>query len=145
MSPITPKSAIAFQLMHDQGLAESTMATVPILYCLLTTEIFILIASFFYFKGWRFEKPTGDMAELKKSSFETKQIISFIGLIIMLLLVLVLNMNVGLTCFMVGTVLIALGCGDEKTVFKSMPWRAWDSPLRLSSVYWAFIIYSFSA
>ena len=37
--------------------------------------------------------------------------------------VLFLKWNAGLTGFLCGTVLICLGCGDEKAAIRSIPWE----------------------
>lgn len=122
MSPITPEAAVVLQLMSDQGLAASSMGTMPILYCMLFTEILLFACCFLYFKGWKVSEPDADAPEDGELTFSSDQFVTLGGLVVMLVCVLVLKMNVGLTSFLVGSVLIALGYGYEKTVVKGIPW-----------------------
>ena len=122
MSPITPEAAVVLQLMNDQGLAASSMGTMPILYCMLFTEVLLFGGCFLYFKGWKVSEPDVDAPEDGELTFSSDQLVTLSGLVVMLVCVLVLKMNVGLTSFLVGSVLIALGYGYEKAVVKGIPW-----------------------
>lgn len=122
MSPITPESVVVSQLLADQGLGITTN-TIPMLYCLLLTEILIFLCSFAYFKGWQVDKKNAQNVELKELRFSKEQKVTLCGLFVMLFCVLVLKMNVGLVSFMAGSALIVLGYGYEKEVIKSLPWN----------------------
>lgn len=122
MSPITPESVVVSQLLADQGLGMTTN-TIPMLYCLLLTEILIFLCSFAYFKGWQVDKKNTHNVELKELRFSKEQKITLCGLFVMLFCVLILKMNVGLVSFMAGSALIVLGYGYEKEVIKSLPWN----------------------
>ena len=122
MSPITPESAVVLKLMQDQSLSTSA-GTVPILYCLLLTEVFLFLSTFVYFKGWKFTEVEAREDVDASLQLNKEQIISLIALVVMILCVLVLKMNVGLTSFLIGSVLILLGIGKEGKTIKSIPWN----------------------
>lgn len=123
MSPITPEAAVVLQLMEDQGLAATTYATVPIMYFMLICEVFIFISCFIYFKGWKVSEPIADVEMESRLTFNKNQIVTLMGLAALLICVLIFKMNVGLTAFLIGTILLALGYGNEKAVIKAIPWN----------------------
>ncbi|MBQ6982359.1 MAG: hypothetical protein IJQ15_08040, partial [Synergistaceae bacterium] len=49
-------------------------------------------------------------------------VLSVLALGVLAIGVLFLKWNAGLTGFTCGTVLICLGCGDEKAAIRSIPW-----------------------
>lgn len=122
MSPITPEAVVVLKLMQDQNISTAG-GTVPILWCLFLTEVLLFVACFFYFKGWKFaaikERDKGD-ANLKLNK---DQLVSLLGLFVMIICVLFFKMNVGLTSFLIGSALIMLGIGDESKTMKSVPWN----------------------
>lgn len=55
--------------------------------------------------------------------FTWQQCLSLAGLVVLAFGVLVLSWNVGLTGFLIGSVLCIIGCGDEKKAVKGIPWN----------------------
>ena len=118
MSPLTPESAVVRELMEAQGL---TGNTVPIMMCLTVTALVVAVFVYIYYKGWKVAPHTDHEDVLPK--FCKNQWLSLAGLAALAIGALFFSWNVGLTGFTVGSVLIVLGCGDEKTAFKMIPWN----------------------
>ena len=118
MSPLTPESAVVRELMEAQGL---TGNTVPIMMCLTVTALVVAVLVYIYYKGWKVAPHTAHEDVLPK--FSKNQWLSLAGLATLAIGALFFSWNVGLTGFTVGSVLIVLGCGNEKTAFKMIPWN----------------------
>lgn len=119
MSPLTPESAVVRELMEEQGL---TGNTIPIMISLTITALIVAVLVYIYYKGWKVEKRE-DETEEALLKFNGKQWLSLAGLLILAVGVLFFSWNVGLTGFLVGSVLIVLGCGEEKKAIKGIPWN----------------------
>ena len=119
MSPLTPESAVVRELMEEQGL---TGNTIPIMISLTITAPIVAVLVYIYYKGWKVEKRE-DKTEEALPKFNGKQWLSLAGLLILAVGVLFFSWNVGLTGFLAGSVLIVLGCGEEKKAIKGIPWN----------------------
>lgn len=118
MSPLTPESAVVRELMEAQGMEGNT---VPIMIALTITALVIMIPVYIYYKGWRITD-TAQISGEKLSKFSGIQWLSLIGLGTLAVGALFFSWNVGLTGFLVGAVLIVLGCGNEGASIKAIPW-----------------------
>ena len=86
------------------------------------TALIVVVLVYIYYKGWKVEKHEEEKEEVLPK-FNGKQWLSLAGLIILAVGVLFFSWNVGLTGFLVGSVLIVLGCGEEKKAIKGIPWN----------------------
>lgn len=119
MSPLTPESAVVRELMKQQGLEANT---IPIMICLTFTALICVVLVYIYYKGWKVEKVEVTTKE-KLPSFEPKQWLSILGLVVLAVGALFFSWNVGFTGFLVGSILIVLGCADEKKAISAIPWN----------------------
>ena len=119
MSPLTPEAAVVRELMEDQGLVGNT---IPIMIGMTITALIVVVLVYIYYKGWKVEKHEEEKEEVLPK-LNGKQWLSLAGLIILAVGVLFFSWNVGLTGFLVGSVLIVLGCGEEKKAIKGVPWN----------------------
>ena len=119
MSPLTPESAVVRELMEAQGLVGNT---VPIMISLTITCLVTMALVYIYYKGWITDTSKID-ALGKTEKFNRIQLGSLLGLIVLTVGALFLSWNVGLTGFLVGTVLIVFGCGNEKKSIQAIPWN----------------------
>lgn len=119
MSPLTPESAVVRELMKQQGLEANT---IPIMICLTFTALICVVLVYIYYKGWKVEKVEATTKE-KLPSFEPKQWLSILGLVVLAVGALFFSWNVGFTGFFVGSILIVLGCADEKKAISAIPWN----------------------
>lgn len=118
MSPLTPEAAVVRGLMEEQGMEGNT---VPIMLCMILTAVIVTILIYIYYRGW---KVNADQKQQKEElpAYTWQQLVSLAGLLLLAFGVLVLSWNAGLTGFLIGTVLVILGCGDEKKAIAGVPW-----------------------
>ena len=89
---------------------------------MLLTEVILVAAVYIYYKGWKVEE--GHVVkEIENVKLNKEQIFSVIGLIVMVIGVLFFSWNVGLTGFLIGSILIVLGAGNEGKSIKAIPWN----------------------
>lgn len=119
MSPLTPEAAVVRELMAEQGLEANT---VPIMIALTITALATAAVVYIYYKGWRVDESAANVQE-KLPTFTAKQWLSLAGLAVLAVGALFFSWNVGLTGFAVGSVLIVLGCGNEKKAVSAVPWN----------------------
>ena len=120
MSPLTPESAVVSELMVKQGLPGNTL---PLMFSLMITSIVMALLVFVYYHGWEIEEGAREVdegADVPKMSMTN--VLSVLALGVLAIGVLFLKWNAGLTGFTCGTILICLGCGDEKAAIRSIPW-----------------------
>lgn len=120
MSPLTPEAAVVRGLMEEQGMNSNT---VPIMICTIMTTVVCAILVYIYYKGWKVDRTLASGVKEKLPAFTWQQILSLVGLIVLAFGVLVLSWNVGLTGFLIGTILCIVGCGNEKNAVKGVPWN----------------------
>ena len=120
MSPLTPEAAVVRGLMEEQNLNGNT---VPIMICTIVTTLICAALVYIYYRGWKVEKPMQADEKEVLPKFTWQQMASIAGLLLLAFGVLVLSWNVGLTGFLIGSVLCILGCGKEKKAFAGVPWN----------------------
>lgn len=119
MSPLTPEAAVVRSLMEEQGMVGNT---VPIMVCTAITCVVTAVLVFLYYKGWKVDRPAESESTQTISSFSWQNWLSLAGLIVLAVGVLFLGWNVGLTGFLIGSILIVAGCGTEKKAIGGVPW-----------------------
>lgn len=120
MSPLTPEAAVVRSLMEEQGMNGNT---VPIMICTFITAIVVSILIFVYYKGWKIDPSAAGSKKEALPAFTWQQLASLAGLLVLAVGVLFLKWNVGLTGFLVGTILVIAGCGNEKKAISGVPWN----------------------
>ena len=120
MSPLTPEAAVVRGLMEEQNLNGNT---VPIMICTIVTTLICAALVYIYYRGWKVEKPMQTDEKEVLPKFTWQQMASIAGLLLLAFGVLVLSWNVGLTGFLIGSVLCILGCGKEKKAIAGVPWN----------------------
>lgn len=119
MSPLTPESAVVRELMKEQGMKGNTL---PIMLSLTITALVVAVLVYVYYKGWQVDTSVHGKQE-KLPKFNVHQWLSLLGLLVLAVGALFLSWNVGLTGFLVGSVLIILGSGEEKKAVSAIPWN----------------------
>ena len=119
MSPLTPEAAVVRSLMEEQGMAGDT---VPIMICTAITCVVTAIIVYAYYKGWKVDTTVNNGEKRNLPSFSWKQWLSLACLLVLAVGVLFLGWNVGLTGFLLGSILIVAGCGTEKKAVGGVPW-----------------------
>ena len=119
MSPLTPEAAVVRSLMEEQGMNGNT---VPIMLCTALTSVITAVIVYVYYKGWKVNKSETSEQKEALPAFSWMQWMSLACLLILAVGVLFLGWNVGLTGFMLGSLLIIAGCGTEKKAIGGVPW-----------------------
>ncbi len=120
MSPITPEAAVVSNLMAEQGIAGST---ITLGMCMLLNNIIVGLMIYVYYKGWKVNPVyRAEKEEKEEEKLNTKQTVSLVGLFILVIGVLFFSWDAGLSGFLIGILLIAIGTADEKSVLKDIPW-----------------------
>ena len=119
MSPLTPESAVVRELMADQGLKADTL---PIMAGMTVTALVVAALVYIYYKGWHVDQTALEQEE-KLAGFSGKQWCSLLGLIVLAVGALFFSWNVGLTGFLIGSILIVIGGGEEKKAIAGIPWN----------------------
>ncbi|AKN32001.1 membrane protein [Clostridium carboxidivorans P7] len=118
MTAITPEGILITSITSKQGI---TNVMTPALINATISTIILAILVYVYYKGYKTEGENPlKLSELPK--FTKNQVITIIGVIIMIFSVTVLKYNVGLTSFLIAAVLLALKVADEKECIKAVPW-----------------------
>lgn len=118
LTPIAPTDILAQELANQAGLGD------------LGNSVMLnqIVASFAYFmvvyivlRGWKIDSNI----KLEKEGiekFNSSQMITIIGIIAMVFLVLVFGYNVGLVCFLIGTILLLLKTSTTRAAMNNIAW-----------------------
>ncbi|CAM6500893.1 SLC13 family permease [Escherichia fergusonii] len=120
MTQITPEGVLVMELMEKQHI---TADLFPVWLCLFSTSIIMAILCYIWYRGWReddLQIETTAVTETPKFTFIHWA--SLAGLLALILCAVVFSLNVGMTAFVIGALLSALGVGDENKAIKSIPW-----------------------
>ena len=120
MSPLTPEAAVVRSLMEAQGMEANT---VPIMICTAITAVVCSLLIYVYYKGWKVDKAYAAGTKEALPKFNWQQLLSLLGLVLLAVGVLVLKWNVGLTGFLIGSILNVIGCGQDKKAVSGVPWN----------------------
>lgn len=118
MTSITPEGILITSIASKEGIKN---VMTPLLINATVSTIILSILVYIYYKGYKSkgENPL-KLSELPK--FNKNQIITILGIIIMILSATILKCNVGLVSFMIAAVLMALKVADEKKCISTVPW-----------------------
>ncbi len=119
MSPITPEGVLVIKLLADQGITNAT----SVLFASMFAKTFVnAILVFIIFKGWKIKKSI-EVEQHDIPQFNKNQIISLVGLFIMIVCALFFKMNVGLVSFFIGSILVLIGVAKDSDCIKGVPWN----------------------
>ncbi|MFS6936525.1 SLC13 family permease [Klebsiella oxytoca] len=122
MTQITPEGVLVMELMEKQKITPDLF---PVWLCLFLTSVVMAIVCYVWYRGWRFDDLNiGNVDSMNPVApkFTTIHWCSLAGLVALILCAVVFSLNVGLTAFVIGALLSALGAGDETSAIKGIPW-----------------------
>lgn len=120
MSPLTPESAVVRELMEEQQI---TASTTPIMIGMTITALVVSALVYIYYKGWHVEPVEQQEPGSCLMKFKVQQWCSLAGLLVLAVGALFFSWNVGLTGFLVGTILVIIGDAEEKKAIAGIPWN----------------------
>lgn len=118
-SPITPEGQIIASAVAEAGYTGNVTPTI-MLNVFLTQAITALIF-FIIFKGYKVKAPEGGF-DFNPEKFNSKQLIAFASIVVMLVLIIVFKVNIGIAALSVAAVLLLFNIADDGAVIKAMPW-----------------------
>ncbi|VYU32944.1 citrate transporter [Metakosakonia massiliensis] len=122
MTQITPEGVLVMELMEKQQLTASLF---PVWLCLFSASVVMAVVCYVWYRGWRVDDVlVADSAGVAQEAPKFKMIhwCSLAGLAALIICAVVFSLNVGLTAFVIGAILSALGIGDENSAIKGIPW-----------------------
>jgi len=119
MTPITPEAAI-ISAAAEQANISNVMVTVLVCQTLIT--ILFSIVLWIIFKGYKVKTPVNPINKADVAKFSAKQIIALMGIVVMMILLVFFDVNIGLAAFAVAGLLFLLGIADDGKAIKSLPW-----------------------
>ncbi|QAT49248.1 citrate transporter [Caproiciproducens sp. NJN-50] len=119
MTPITPEGVVVMNLMGKQGINTNLF---PIWASLFVASLVLAAVVYIVYKGWKVKYSEANLPD-EKIRFNKNQVISLAGLLVMIVCTLAFKVNVGLISFLVGTVILLFGVGNEGASIKSIPWN----------------------
>ena len=122
ITQITPEGVLVQDLMSSQQIDNQIF---PVWFSLFATSVILAVACYIWYKGWQTEDNSSEPAS--KGYLETTQLkwvhwISLLALVVLIIGAVGFKLNVGLTAFVIGAVLSALGSGNENQAIKNIPW-----------------------
>ena len=119
MTPITPEAAIITAAASEAGI-DNVMSTV--LLCQTMVTIIYSLIMWFVFKGYKVKKPLKPIERTATEKFNHKQIIALGGIVLMMVLLIFFDVNIGLAAFSVAGLLFLLDIADDGKAIKALPW-----------------------
>lgn len=113
MTPITPEAAA------DAGI-DNVMGTV--LLCQTLVTMIYSVIMWVIFKGYKVKTPLNPIEKNSLPKFNSKQIIALCGVLLMMILLIFCNVNIGIAAFGVAALLFLLGVADDAKAIKALPW-----------------------
>lgn len=119
MTPITPEAAIITKAAADAGI-DNVMGTV--LLCQTLVTMIYSVIMWVIFKGYKVKTPLNPIEKNSLPKFNSKQIIALCGVLLMMILLIFCNVNIGIAAFGVAALLFLLGVADDAKAIKALPW-----------------------
>lgn len=119
MTPITPEAAIITAAAAEAGI-EGVMGTV--LLCQTLVTIIYSLIMWFLFKGYKIKTPLKPIERTAIEKFNNKQVIALAGIVLMMVMLIFFNVNIGLAAFFVAGILFLFGVADDGKAIKALPW-----------------------
>lgn len=119
MTSITPEAAI---ITHAAASAGFDNVMPIILVCQTLVTLIYVVIIFLLFKGYKLKTPKTNLKETKLPSFTKNQILSLLGIPLMLILMIAFKINIGLAAFFVSALLVLFGVAKDGDALKALPW-----------------------
>ncbi|ERT57998.1 SLC13 family permease [Megasphaera vaginalis (ex Srinivasan et al. 2021)] len=119
MTPITPEAAIITGAASSAGI-ENVMPTILVCKTLITIIFGVIV--FLVYKGYTVKSTTVAVEENELPPFTKHQIIALSGIVLMLMLIVFGNVNIGLAAFFSAVLLVLGGIAKDGECLKELPW-----------------------
>lgn len=118
MTKIAANGVIALGLMEQIGMEQRIL---PLWIHIMITAFICFTATFLVGGGLKLQSNALN-ASHEKITFDSKQKITLVALVVLVVCTAILKTNVPLTGFTIGAILLLLGCGDVNESIKKISW-----------------------
>ncbi len=118
LTPIAPTGILGLSLAAEQGI---TGIAFPYAMNMVIAMTVYFVVIYVFLKGYKL-KPANDVTFTAKESFNRSQKITLVGMAALIIGVIFIGYDVGLTSFTIAMVLLLLKVADEKKSVASIPW-----------------------
>lgn len=119
LTPIAPTGILGLSLAADQGI---TGIEFPYALNMLIAMTIYFIVIYFVLGGYKMKSNVDVGTMVEKVKFNREQIITLIGMAVLVICVIGLRYDVGLTSFTISMVLLLLRVANEKKAISNIPW-----------------------
>lgn len=119
LTPIAPTGILGLSLAADQGI---TGIEFPYALNMLIAMTIYFIVIYFVLGGYKMKSNVDVGTMVEKVKFNREQIITLIGMVVLVTCVIGLRYDVGLTSFTISMVLLLLRVANEKKAISNIPW-----------------------
>ena len=124
LTPIAPTGILGLSLAEEQGI---TGIAFPYAMNMVMAMTVYFIVIYIVLKGYKLRSNV-DVAAMEKTPFDSKQWITLAGITVLVVAVVGLGFDVGLTSFTVAMILLLVNAGDQKKSIAGIPW---STPFRM--------------
>ena len=118
LTPIAPTGILGLSLAEEQGI---TGIAFPYAMNMVMAMTVYFIVIYIVLKGYKLRSNV-DVAAMEKTPFDSKQWITLAGITVLVVAVVGLGFDVGLTSFTVAMILLLVNAGDQKKSIAGIPW-----------------------
>lgn len=115
----TPEGSLVSTLAAEQGLTAGVI--LPVFAFQVITTVLAAVGVFFVFKGHKV-KVSDVSLEVEKKKATSQQLISLAAIVVLLVLIVIFGFDVGLTSFVIASILFLFHVVDDRSALKAVPW-----------------------
>lgn len=119
-SPLTPEGAIIINAVNEGGYP--AFANYGIMVNTFITSVIMCLVLFFAFGGHKVKAPA-HVEGMKTEKFNGKQIAALGSILLMLVLIIFFDVNIGIAALSVSAILLLFHVADDSVCVKAMPWN----------------------
>lgn len=119
--PWAPTGVVGISKAAEAGYTENV--ALPLFINTLIGTLFVSVLLFILYRGWRVKGNPDGPKWKDLPRFNKNQILTFLTILAMVLCVILLHTDIGLTCFLMACVLIFLKVADIGECVKALPWN----------------------
>ena len=119
--PWAPTGVAGISKAAEAGYTEHV--ALPLFLNTLFGTIFVSILLFVLYRGWRIKGSAGGQRWRDIPRFDRNQRLTLVAILVMVVCVIVLKTDIGLTCFLLACILIALKVSEFSACVQAIPWN----------------------
>lgn len=118
LTPIAPTGILGLSLAEEQGI---TGIALPYALNMVMAMTVYFVVIYIVLKGYQM-KSQAEVSEMKITPLDRSQAITLAGIVLLVVLVVGMGYDVGLTSFTIAMVLLLAKAGDQKKAIAGIPW-----------------------